>query len=212
MSVPADAQAATAAVRKRGLRQHPTEQTVRRPHRTPGEVSEATAASAARRAAPGPRICSSSLRAQPAATLRSAAGVCGVAWAATRARVLPLIAPGRQPRASRAGGLLRHACQISCQGFPEHCQGGAAGECWRRLLAERKRESVKAPRHNSSTLLSTIHTQVSVHTSTSRGMGQVHLAARSGWRSRPSASVVSARRHVAAITCCGDGTTRSRAR
>ncbi len=40
----------------------------------------------------------------------------------------------------------------------------------------------------------------------------VHLAAWSGGRSRPSASDVRARRQVAAMTCCGDGTTRSRAR
>jgi len=51
-------------------------------------MSMAAAASAARSAMPGPRVRSSSRSEQPAATLRSAAGDCGVAWEATSASVL----------------------------------------------------------------------------------------------------------------------------
>ncbi len=58
------------------------------PHLTLGDVSFATAASAARNATPGPRVRRSSRSEQPAATLRSAAGDCGVAWEATSASVL----------------------------------------------------------------------------------------------------------------------------
>ena len=62
--------------------------TAQRAHLTPGDFSNATPASAARKAGPVPRVRTSSRSEQPAATLRSAAGVCGVAWDATNASVL----------------------------------------------------------------------------------------------------------------------------